>query len=372
MNLESTEKIERLKKTLAAENLGGVLINSQANFAWLTGGKSNGINLSQENGACFLLVRRGGKCFVLANNIEMPRLLAEEIPAEVFEPIEFAWQEEKAAGDFVVKKAASLLNDSENLASDLFLHRRARPIENLIAVCRYQLTDAEIERYKKLGKDAASAVGGLIGKINPGETEIEIARKTRNELAKFDINSVVTLIGADERVEKFRHPIPTRNVWKKVLLIGVCAKREGLIANLSRIICVGAIPGELRRKTSAAAFVFAKLAAATTTNRDGAELYRIAADAYAEKNFGDEINRHHQGGACGYKTRDWVIHPNSGETVFPNQAFAWNPSVTGTKIEDTFLNLTDGFEIITASLDFPRIETEIDGRKIISADVLSV
>jgi Xaa-Pro aminopeptidase len=59
-------KIERLQKMLEAENLGGVLINSQHNFAWLTGGKSNGINLSAENGACFLLARRDGKCFILA------------------------------------------------------------------------------------------------------------------------------------------------------------------------------------------------------------------------------------------------------------------------------------------------------------------
>lgn len=329
---------------LEAENLGGVLINSQHNFAWLTGGKSNGINLSAENGAFFLLARRDGKCFVLANNIEMPRLLREEVSAEDFEPVEFTWQEEKAAGDFVIKKAESLLADNKNLASDLFLQKEIRSIENLISLCRYKLTDAEIE----------------------------IARKTRNELAKFNINSVVTLVGADERIGKYRHPIPTENIWKKVLLIVVCAKRNGLIASLSRIVCVGEIPSELKRKTEASAYIFAKLLSETKTEKSGANLYKIAADAYAEKGFADEINLHHQGGATGYKTRDWIIHPKSIEKVFPNQAFAWNPSITGTKAEETNLLINDKIEILTETPDFPQISVKIDGHEYFSPDILSL
>ena len=137
---------------LEAENLGGVLINSQHNFAWLSGGKSNGINLSVENGACFLLVRNDGKSFVLSNNIEMPRILSEEISAEDFEPVGFSWQEEKSSGDFIFKKAESLLLENKKLASDIFLNDRISPIENLISKCRYSLTDAEIERFRQTWK----------------------------------------------------------------------------------------------------------------------------------------------------------------------------------------------------------------------------
>lgn len=357
---------------LEAENLGAVLINGQHNFAWLTGGSSNGINLSVENGACFLLVRNDRKSFVLTNNIEKPRFLSEEISPEDFEPIGFSWQEEKSSGDFIIKTAESLLPENKKLASDLFLNERIRPIENLISRCRFSLTDAEVERYRHLGKDAGAAVGNAIKKIGVGETENEIARKTSNELAKFNINSVVTLVGADERIRQFRHPIPTENIWKKILLIAVCAKRQGLIANLSRIICIGEIPAELKRKTEAAAFVFARLLAETKPDRTGAELYKIAADAYAEKGFAKEINQHHQGGATGYKTRDWVIHPGSNEKVFDKQAFAWNPSITGTKTEETALVSGNKIEILTQTPDFPQISVEIAGREYISPDILSL
>lgn len=372
MNSEITEKSARLVKMLGENKFDGVLINSQHNFAWLSGGKSNAINLSSEAGACFLLIRSDGRKFVLANNIEMSRLLAEEISAEDFEPVEFGWQEEKASGDFVIGKAKSLLKINTNVVSDFSLQKEIRLIEILIARCRYELTAAEIERYRNLGRDAGAAVGKAIKSINAGETEIEIARKTRRELAKFNINPVVTLVGADARIEKFRHPVPTGNIWKKILLIAVCAKREGLIANLSRIVCVGKIPDGLKRKTEATAYVFAKLLSETRIGKNGAELYRMATDAYDLKGFADEINKHHQGDATGYKTRDWVIHPKSGETVFSNQAFAWNPSITGTKTEETALVSGNEIEIITATPDFPQISVKIKGREYLSPGVLSL
>jgi Xaa-Pro dipeptidase len=369
---EIAEKTNRLIEILNAEGLGGVLINSQANFAWLSGGKSNGINLSIENGACFLFVRTDGKKFALANNIEMPRLLSEEISADDFEPIEFSWQEEKSSGDFIFEKAKSLLPRGAALASDLVLHREIRPVENLISLCRFDLTEAEIARFRNLGRDAGAALGNALKTVNPGETELEIAQKTRNELAKFNINPVVALVGADERVEKYRHPVPTENVLKKVLLIAVCARREGLIASLSRIVCFGAIPEGLKRKTEAAAYVFAKLLSETKQGKTGAELYQIAARAYEEKGFAGEINRHHQGGAAGYKTRDWVAHPRCQDKVFPNQAFAWNPSISGTKVEETCIAFEDEIEVITASPNWAWISVEAGGREYFSPDVMSI
>jgi Xaa-Pro dipeptidase len=365
-------KTERLAQMLSAENLGGVLLNAQHNFAWLSGGKTNGVNLSIENGACFLLVRADGKRFVLANNIEMPRILSEEISSAEFEPVEFSWQTEKASGDFVIEKAKTLIQNDKNIASDLFLSSSIRSIENLIARCRYELTEPEIERFRKLGKDAGEALEGIFEVIKPGETEKEIARQVKNALAAYNIESVVTLVGADERIAQFRHPVPTANIWKKVLLIAVCAKRAGLIASLSRIACVGEIPVELQRRTEAVAYVFARFLSATKPGASGAEIYKIVADAYAEKGFGDEINRHHQGGAAGYKSRDWVAHPASSEIVQKNQAFAWNPSITGTKAEETVLEVEDGLEYLTASPNFPRIRIEIDGQEFFAPGILSL
>lgn len=370
MNREIETKTERIIELLSRENLGGVLLNAQHNFAWITGGALNGIDLSRENGVASIFVRRDGKRFILANNIEMPRMIAEEISVDEFEPVEFSWQGEKAAGDLLVTKARSLA-DSE-IATDLAIHASTPSIEGKIAPCRYELTEDEIVRFRALGADAGTAVRAAIGKISPGQSEIEIAAATQAEITERNIASVVTLVAVDERIRNFRHPIPTEDRWEKTLLLVTCAKRGGLIVSLSRMVCVGDVPAGLRERTEAAAFVNATLWGATRPGVTGAELYQTAANAYSKVGFGDEIYLHHQGGAAGYKTREWVAHPKSPEAVRENQAFAWNPSIAGTKVEETILVVGDGNEVITNSPDFPSITTEIDGHAYQSPGILSM
>lgn len=355
---------------LGREGLGGVLLNAQQNFAWVTSGSSNGIDLSRENGAASILVRNDGKRFLLANNIEMPRMLAEEVSADDFEPVEYSWQDEKASGDFLVTKARTL-TDGE-IATDIAIHSSARSIEGLVAKCRAVLTRDETVRYKALGNDAGRAMRAVFDSVSPVETEFEIAAKMRSELAGYDIQSVVTLVAADERLEKFRHPVPTKNRWNKTIMLVTCAKRGGLIASLSRIACVGEIPDELIAKTEAAAFINATLWDATIAGITGAELYKIASEAYSKCGFADEINKHHQGGATGYRTREWVAHPNSTDVVQTSQAFAWNPSITGTKVEETVIVTESGVETITTSPDFPAIVTTINGRDFSSPGILNI
>lgn len=367
---EIAEKSERLVKMLVEKNLGGVVLNAQHNFSWLTAGANNGIDASRENGAASLLVRKDGKKFVLANNIEMPRMLAEEISVEDFEPIDFTWEAEKSEADFLTNKASSVLENGDALCADLFLSAQTPIVEADIARCRYRLTDAEIERFRRLGKDAGETLGDLIKTLRGDESELEIARQTTDLLAAKNIRPVVTLVAADERLQKFRHPVPTEKIWENVLMIVVCAKREGLIVSLSRIVCDGRIPDELRKRTDACARVNAQLLAATKPDATGAELFTVAAKAYAAENFAGEEKLHHQGGATGYKTRDWVAHPKSAETVNINQAFAWNPSITGTKSEETVVVRENEIEIITATPNFPQITVEIKGREYLSPDVL--
>jgi antitoxin VapB len=141
------------------------------------------------------------------------------------------------------------------------------------------------------------------------------------------------------------------------------------------------VPDELKIKTEAAAYVNACLLDATRPGTTGAGLYTAAANAYSEKGFADEINRHHQGGAAGYKTREWVAHPLGAEVVQPGQAFAWNPTITGTKVEETCIaaadgaegaDVTEGVEVITTSPDFPRIASTVQGREYFSPGILSL
>ena len=153
-------------------------------------------------------------------------------------------------------------------------------------------------------------------------------------------------------------------------MLVTCARRQGLVASLTRIVCAGAVPEELKRRMLSSARVNAKLLAATRPGASGSELYRVAAEAYAAEGFPGEERLHHQGGAAGYRTRDWVAHPASAETVQTNQAFAWNPTVTGSKAEETCIASAEGVDVITTTPDWPRIHVRVGGREYFTPDVL--
>ena len=368
---EIEEKTGRLLRALAADGLGGVILSAQHNFAWLTAGGTSGVDTSREPGAAALLVRADGRRFVLASRIEMARILEEEIAGADFEPVDFAWEEEKARPTFLAELAGSLVGGGA-LGTDLPLGGEVRNVEGAVARCRYSLTPPELERFRDLGRDAGETLGELVKSLEPGLSELEVARRTSDALATRGIRSIVTLAAADERLAKFRHPVPTEKRWERVLMVVTCARRGGLVASLSRIVCKGPINDELRRRTHAAARVNAHLLAATRPGARGSDLFRVAADAYAAEGFPGEEHLHHQGGAAGYKTRDWVAHPASQETVVENQAFAWNPSVTGTKVEETCIVSGEGVELITKTPGWPEIPVRLGGREYLSPDVLAL
>jgi antitoxin VapB len=116
--------------------------------------------------------------------------------------------------------------------------------------------------------------------------------------------------------------------------------------------------------------VNATLLSATRPGTVGADLYKFAARTYANEGFAGEEHLHHQGGACGYRTRDWVVHPASSEVVQDSQAFAWNPSITGAKVEETSIAFTDRTEVITSTPTWPQIPVLLDGLEYLSPDVL--
>ena len=52
---------------------------------------------------------------------------------------------------------------------------------------------------------------------------------------------------------------------------------------------------------------------------------------------------------------------NGWRTIFNNQAFAWNPSIRGGKVEDTVL-LQDGkIELLTPTPELPVLESSANG-----------
>jgi hypothetical protein len=83
-------------------------------------------------------------------------------------------------------------------------------------------------------------------------------------------------------------------------------------------------------------------------------------DAYREKGYPDEWKLHHQGGSIGYTGRDYRANLKTPDIIRENQAFTWNPSIAGTKSEDTILATSKGPEMITRPIRYPALSMEVE------------
>src|SRR3989442_3982624 len=114
---ELDEKAARVERLLGDAGLAGVILGAQHNFAWITGGGTNRIDGSREAGAGALLLGRGGRRYVLAHVIEMPRIMDEAVAGPGYDPVEFGWEDERSSPSFLVDTARKVLGGGPPLSS---------------------------------------------------------------------------------------------------------------------------------------------------------------------------------------------------------------------------------------------------------------
>lgn len=354
-------KLSRLRRHLSKENKKGILINRQSNFSWLTTGGENRVVTTTESGAAELLVTNK-KVYLVADNIEGVRITKEEIAGLDIEPLFFPWHETERK-----TKLLSAIAKPEQILSDNGSVEKTADITPL----HFPLTPPEITRYRILGKKVGESFNAAAKEIKLGDTEEKIAAVLAEILMAQGIYPAVLLIAADKRIEKFRHPIPTKNKLKKYVMLVVCGRQNGLIISATRLLSFGKITPELARKHQAVAYVDAAFILETRPGRTMAEIFTAGVSAYRDSGFPDEWRLHHQGGPTGYAGRYFRGTFTEKRKVVADSAFAWNPSITGTKLEDTILITGKRKpEIISTTPGWPTIETTYKSIKIRRPDIL--
>ena len=360
---EIKEKERRVREFLRLKELRALLLKRQANFSWMTAGGLNLVGITTEVGATSLLITENSR-FVISNNIEAPRMIEEEgLEKQGFIIKTFPWHEDLEGS--IVKE----LVGEGPMGCDVPFPNAVMLAED-IARLRYSLTPEEQKRYRWLGEKVSLALEKTLMKTKKGEKESEAVGRLCNELWKDRIDPVTLMSAADDRVFQFRHPIPTEKKIKKYLMVSVNARKWGLIVSLTRFVYFGKLPRELRRKYEANVFIDCTFMAHTRPGVPARDVLQKGIDAYQEKGYPDEWKLHHQGGSIGYTGRDYRASFKSPDIIQENQAFTWNPSITGTKSEDTILATAKGPVMITRPILYPTLSLEVENISFIRPAIL--
>jgi antitoxin VapB len=233
-----------------------------------------------------------------------------------------------------------------------------------LARLRADLSAEEGERLRQLGRMCSAAMSEVAKAVQPGQTEHEIAALIGRETQRRGVQAIVNLVATDGRASAFRHPLPTDKKLERYAMLVLGGRWRGLVCSITRFVHFGRLPDELRRKAEAVARIDATLIAATRPGETLGRIFQRGVATYAETGFPSEWRLHHQGGPVAYEPREWLAGPDAADVVRVGQAYAWNPSITGTKSEDTILVGADRNELVTHIDGWPTLEVTVDGETV--------
>jgi Xaa-Pro dipeptidase len=362
---EVAAKVAHVRALLADLGAPAAVLTSSAAVAWLTAGLTNRIEAGSAASAMWLVITPGD-ALAVTTNVERPRIEAEhDLPGRGLRLEEVEWfaGDEglvRTASDFAGAPPAALASDG-HAAFGI-------DAEDALAGLRLALMPAERERLAGLALDAAAALEHPLLAWRPGERDFDVQARVAAHLEQAGAFGACLIVGGDDRVERFRHPLATGAPVRRLVLAVVVAERGGLHAAATRMACSGGLPGSVRAAWRAAGAVEARMLAASRIGATYGDVMSACDEAYTEVGHPGAWREHYQGGPIAYRQREFEIVPSQRDSAWYDRrieaghAVAWNPSVAGGgKVEDTFLIEAGGLRCLTDSGRWPQT-VSTDGR----------
>lgn len=347
---------ERLAEFLDESGLDAVWFARPNSFAWLTGG-SNVVDRDADVGVAAAGYTRTDGFRVVTDTIDAERLAEEEL-SDTFAVESVPWYESSLAD------AVAAATDGAGAAD--FDVPGLEPVD--ASRLRRPLSSSDVERYRELGREVAEAVERVARELQPGDTEHEVAAGLQVTLASQGIESPVILVGGSERAQSYRHYTPTLSELGEYALVSIVGERGGLYASATRTVAFDDAPEwlddrhEKAMRVEATALDATLRAAAEGGDGTSGDVFDAIIKAYDVVGEPDEWRKHHQGGATGFASREWIATPDGDDRVETPLAYAYNPTVLGAKSEDTVL-LDDDAEVLTTTGGWPTrsVDSCLDG-----------
>jgi antitoxin VapB len=351
---EVDAKLTLLRALLERRGLDAAVLTGADAVAWATGGVTNPIERGVPTSPLWLVVRGDGAAAVTMN-VEYPRLDAEAGLRELeIQLHEAPWHEPSSLDRATLMLADAPRERVGGLGAD---------IEDDLVELRLALLPPERERLAALAVDSAAALEEALRAWTPGEHDLAVQARVAGQLENVGAFGACLIVGGDDRVERFRHPLAAGARMMRLVMAVVVAERGGLHAAATRFVCADGLSKSVRAARTAALAVEAATLEACSAGATYGDVVTTLDRAYAEAGHPGAWAEHYQGGPIGYRQREFELVPTQTERrwfsvpVEEGHAVAWNPSIAGGgKSEDTYLVEQHGLTRVTDTGAWPLLE----------------
>lgn len=324
---------------------------------WRTGGMSDAIDVTAGIDPVWVLDSDAGSVLI-TNDVEAPRIEGDfHVRERGWDVLCAPWYDTSAAlalaCSFAGVAADQLLSDSDDIGLN---------VNDELIAARLVLGVEEREELRELGSLVGLALGAGIESWRPGvTTDFDAAAVITAILEADGATAVCLIVGGDERLRSFRHPLAVGQVVSDAIMAVVVAKRAGLHAAATRI-CVRRSDDEIVSLVKTLDVVNDAVIEASLPGGTWGDSADALAAGYQSIGQPDAWREHFQGGPIGFDQREFELAPFQSASPFwnvprrLNTAVAWNPSLRGgAKIEETYL-LGDEIELLTTTPSWPLVE----------------
>lgn len=354
------DKLEKIRMLLKECGWDGIIVSGRNNYSWVTNGLKNHVIENTPLGVASLFITPDTLSLV-ADSSDLLRMMEEQ--DNLFaEPVEIPWYQ--PAEEYWAK-----LCGGKRMASDSGIVN-TEDAEPMLQGLRLNLDEQELEVYHTAGEKIAKAVEQACFEAKQGDTEQHIATRAKYFAMEQGVDPACVLVGSDQRLLKYRHPMPTSKRIEKSLMVVMGGEFKGLWASVTRMVHWGDAPKEMEENFSKLQYLFAKMQLAMDGGLAYTAYFKYVQDLYAQAGYPKEWKLHHQGGPTGYACREYVVRPDTMGSMQYNQAFAWNPTLQGTKCEETTILTPNGIKAVTITGNWPTRTIQLEEGSFVAADIL--
>ena len=336
-----------------AAELAGIVLTRPGPVAWAIPGINPPIDRTAGIDTVWVVIGPDSQT-VITTEVEERRVREELLPAGV-DLVVVPWWD----ADALVTAACDVLGaPATHIGSDghpAFGH----DLDDELTRIRLVLDEDERARLRTLGQNAARAVEDALRTWQPGETDTAIAGRIANFVEQFGGDAPVLLVGADDRLRRYRHPVAVGEATHDRVMAVLVARHLGLHVALTRYVSAGDT-SEFEAQLDVPRAIHRDVLRAGVPGATYGSVLSSLADSYSLHGHAGVWREHYQGGPIGYAQREFEIAPVQRDSpwwdqqIDENTAMAWNPSLAGgLKDEDTYLVTAGGVELVTDSSRWP-------------------
>lgn len=340
-----------LGEFLRSEGYTAALLESPANFAWLT--VSDGSRRCTSSACSPALFVTPEARVIVCNNVDTPLLFEHEVAGLGFQLKERPWSEPRHVMITDLCRGRRVAGDTpRGHITDVNVHLQGM---------RMPLSEYDVGRLRAAGRMVAHAVEATARGLTPGRSEAEIAAELAHRLVKHNVHPERLQVVGDGRGNRFRHWTYSDTAVHKFCTISAVARYQGLHVGAARTVSFQDPSTELLKQYQQAALVTATGMFFSQAGWELFEVWNRVKRIYEKCGAAEEWRLADQADIVEYEFGSVPLMPTSEFKLFPGVPIYWHPSVGPALMGETVLVTERGAELLTPATNWPTVPISVKG-----------